>query len=133
MSTYYHFLLFSFFEVKKIFTIKTFFTLKIPVKEKLSYRSELLRKKSDATQFRSHKSNRKLYSDVIKYHSGALAGQFGPMQYTVLCCAMHKDTFFTKFHLLNILLVFQKLSNNSAKLALPLRLPKVMILIIFDV
>ena len=49
---------------------------------------------SDATQFRSHKSNRKLYSDVIKYDSGALAGQFGPMQYTVLSCAMHKDTFF---------------------------------------
>ena len=54
------------------------------------------------------------YSDVIKYHSGALAGQFGPMQYTVLSSAMHKDTFFMKFHLLNILL----LCNNSAKLAL---------------
>ena len=81
-----------------------------------SYRSGLLRKKSDATQFRSHKSNRKL-SVVIKYHSGALAGQFGPMQYTVLSCAMHTDTFFMEFHLLNILL----LSNNSAKLAVKSR------------
>ena len=77
---------------------------------------DFLRKKSDATQFRSHKSNRKL-SVVIKYHSGALAGQFGPMQYTVLSCAMHTDTFFMEFHLLNILL----LSNNSAKLAVKAR------------
>ena len=91
------------------------FTWKNPLKE-TSYRSGLLRKKSDATQFRSHKSNRKL-SVVIKYHSGALAGQFGPMQYTVLSCAMHTDTFFMEFHLLNILL----LSNNSAKLAVKAR------------
>ena len=45
------------------------------------------------------------------------------------CTKIH---FFTKSHLLNILLVFQELSNNSAKLALLLRWPKVMILIIFD-
>jgi hypothetical protein len=41
----------------------------LTVKEKLSYRSELLRKKSDATQFRSHKSTGKSLSEALIFAS----------------------------------------------------------------